>query len=88
MAIGLFAIALVIILAITGIMLNHTEAFKLDERYIKASWLLDWYGIKPEDEPVAVTASAAPRVSLQTALQRGQVARHANEAAPHIAPHH
>lgn len=51
--IGLFALALVIILAITGIMLNHTEKFKLDETYINNSWLLNWYGITPEDEPVS-----------------------------------
>ena len=31
---GLFAIILVIILAITGIMLNHPEALKLDEKYV------------------------------------------------------
>ena len=51
--IGLFALVLVIILAITGIMLNHTEKFKLDESYVNSSWLLDWYGIKPVDQPVS-----------------------------------
>jgi len=51
--IGLFALILVVILAITGIMLNHTEKFKLDETYVNSSWLLDWYGIEPEDEPVS-----------------------------------
>ena len=50
---GLIALALVIILAITGIMLNHTESFKLDETYVNNSWLLDWYGIEPEDEPTS-----------------------------------
>lgn len=51
--IGLFALLLVIILAITGIMLNHTEKLKLDESYINAGWLLSWYGIEPEDEPLS-----------------------------------
>ncbi|MBE9561199.1 MAG: PepSY domain-containing protein [Proteobacteria bacterium] len=51
--IGLFALVLVIILAITGIMLNHTEKFRLDESYVNNSWLLDWYGIEPEDQPVS-----------------------------------
>jgi len=51
--VGLFALVLVIILAITGIMLNHTEAFELDETYVNNSWLLNWYGIEPEDEPVS-----------------------------------
>lgn len=51
--VGLLALLLVIILAITGIMLNHTERFKMDETYINNSWLLSWYGIEPEDEPVS-----------------------------------
>jgi hypothetical protein len=51
--IGLIALSLVVILAITGIMLNHTESFKLDETYVNNSWLLDWYGIEPEDEPIS-----------------------------------
>jgi hypothetical protein len=51
--IGLFALLLIIILAITGIMLNHTEKLKLDESYVNNSWLLGWYGIEPENEPVS-----------------------------------
>lgn len=54
--VGLIAFILVIILAITGILLNHTERFKLDESYINSSWLLNWYGIEPEDEPVSYKA--------------------------------
>ncbi|GMR01100.1 MAG: hypothetical protein BMS9Abin19_0454 [Gammaproteobacteria bacterium] len=50
---GLFALTLVIILAITGIMLNHTEQLELDENYVNNNWLLNWYGIAPEDEPVS-----------------------------------
>ena len=51
--IGLFALLLVIILAITGIMLNHTERLNLDNTFIKNSLLLNWYGITPKDEPVS-----------------------------------
>ena len=51
--IGLVAIILVIILAITGIMLNHTEQLKLDERYVESSWLLGWYGLEPEGEAIS-----------------------------------
>ena len=51
--IGLFALVLVIILAITGIMLNHTERLNLDNTFINNSLLLNWYGIKPKDEPVS-----------------------------------
>ncbi len=50
---GLFAIILVIILAITGIMLNHTEALKLDEKYVESSSLLGWYGLEPDGVAVS-----------------------------------
>ena len=53
---GLLVFVLVIILAITGILLNHTERFKLDESYINNSWLLSWYGIEPKDKPVSYKA--------------------------------
>lgn len=51
--VGLFALILVIVLALTGIMLNHTGKFKLDETFVSSSWLLKWYGIEPEDEPIS-----------------------------------
>lgn len=51
--VGLVAIVLVVILAITGILLNHTDALKLDERYVESSWLLGWYGLEPEGEAVS-----------------------------------
>ena len=51
--IGLAAFILVIILAITGIMLNHTEELKLDESYVESSLLLGWYGLDPEGEAIS-----------------------------------
>lgn len=44
---GLFAGIFVIILAVTGILLNHTADAGLDSRYVQSAWLLDWYGIAP-----------------------------------------
>lgn len=44
--VGLAAALFVILLAISGIALNHTEGFKLDSRYVQHGWLLDWYGIE------------------------------------------
>ena len=51
--VGLFALVLVIILAITGIMLNHTERLNLDNTFVNNALLLNWYGIEPKDEPVS-----------------------------------
>ena len=50
---GLAAIILVIILAITGIMLNHTESMNLDETYVDSALILNWYGLEPTGEPVS-----------------------------------
>ena len=43
---GIAVSLIVIILSVTGILLNHTEKFKLDSNYIKSEFLLKWYGIK------------------------------------------
>ena len=33
-------------LAITGILLNHSDDLKLQDRYVSSNWLVNWYGIK------------------------------------------
>ena len=43
---GIAVSLLVIILSITGILLNHTEKLKLNSNHIKSEFLLKWYGIK------------------------------------------
>lgn len=45
---GLLALLLVFVLSITGILLNHTETLKLDERTVNSDLLMDWYGINPQ----------------------------------------
>lgn len=49
--IGLLALVLVVVLAVTGIMLNHTGQMGLDEHYVQSTVVLDWYGLEPEGEP-------------------------------------
>lgn len=36
-----------VVLAITGVLLNHTDDFNLDARYSSQTWLLNLYGIHP-----------------------------------------
>lgn len=43
--IGLISAIVLLMLAITGIALNHTEALELDSHMIKSTTILDWYGI-------------------------------------------
>ncbi len=50
---GLVSLLLMIILAITGIMLNHTDDLKLDENFIESDILLDWYNLNPKGKPVS-----------------------------------
>ncbi|MBL26109.1 MAG: hypothetical protein CMM50_00965 [Rhodospirillaceae bacterium] len=51
--VGLAAAVLVAILAVTGVLLNHTERLGLDERHATQGWLLDWYGVAPSRDPLA-----------------------------------
>lgn len=40
----------VILLSVSGMMLNHTVELALDKRYVKSNGLLDWYGISAPDQ--------------------------------------
>lgn len=42
---GLFSAIILLMLAVTGIVLNHTEDLKLDSQMIQSNTVLDWYGI-------------------------------------------
>ncbi|HHJ18181.1 MAG TPA: hypothetical protein ENJ80_15985 [Gammaproteobacteria bacterium] len=47
---GVSAALFTLVIAVTGILLNHTEDFQFDSRHIRADWILDWYGIEaPQD---------------------------------------
>ena len=43
--IGLAAALFVIVLTVTGLLLNHTEELGLDSSSVQSDTLLDWYGI-------------------------------------------
>eukprot|EP00439_Symbiodinium_sp_Y106_P089155 s1_g1691.t1 len=47
---GLTAAAFVVLLSVTGLLLNHATSLNLDETKIENSWILDWYGIAGVDE--------------------------------------
>lgn len=55
--IGIGCAAFVLLLAISGIFLNHTETFKLDERYVPSESLLSWYGINTPKAGKSYTAN-------------------------------
>ncbi len=53
---GVSAALLVMLLAVTGVLLNHTEDFRFDERHVKTEWVLDWYGIEAPDQATSFRA--------------------------------
>ncbi|RLA55510.1 MAG: hypothetical protein DRQ98_04965 [Gammaproteobacteria bacterium] len=53
---GASAALCVLILAITGIALNHTEPLELDSHYVQSDWILDRYGIQAPLEPLSYRA--------------------------------
>src|SRR6267143_2122128 len=46
--IGFAAMLFFLILAVTGLVLNHGHGLGLDGRFVHAEWLARWYGIKSE----------------------------------------
>lgn len=77
---GLTAAVFVLVLALTGLMLNHTDGFRLDERYVAAGWLLDWYGIEAPDDTdsyalsTGVVTRLGDRLYLDTRMVEQNVA--------------
>jgi len=47
---GIAAAFFTLIIAVTGILLNHTEDFQFDHQYIHNEWILDWYGIAAPEQ--------------------------------------
>ena len=45
--IGLLAATFIVFLVITGIALQHSDDFSLNTQYLSNTWLLKYYGIKP-----------------------------------------
>lgn len=50
---GIIAAAFVLLLSVTGLLLNHTSDLDLDKRFVRAHWLLDWYGIGVPRAPIS-----------------------------------
>lgn len=55
--IGLCAALFVVVLAVTGLLLNHSEALQLGKRHVGSSALLNWYGIQPPQAFVSYAAA-------------------------------
>ncbi len=50
---GLAAAAVFVVVALTGLALNHSLTLGLQKRVLEADWLYRWYGMQPTGEPIA-----------------------------------
>ncbi len=53
---GLSAAIFVLLIASTGLLLNHTNDFEFDKQYVQSGWILDWYGIKAPEQMLSFAA--------------------------------
>lgn len=61
--IGVAAALLVLILALSGLALNHSSALGLDRNHVSAPWLLRWYGLSGTPSPVQGYAAGSHWIS-------------------------
>ena len=47
---GIGAALFTLLIAFTGILLNHTEDFRFSDSHVQSAWILDWYGIEAPDQ--------------------------------------
>lgn len=47
---GIAAALFIMVLAVSGLLLNHTDTLKLDQRQVDSNLLLQWYGIEIPDQ--------------------------------------
>lgn len=49
---GLASALIIVVISVTGILLNHSSSLNLDENTVESRRVLDWYGLSPEGEPL------------------------------------
>ncbi|VAW73072.1 hypothetical protein MNBD_GAMMA15-2277 [hydrothermal vent metagenome] len=47
---GVSAALFTLIIAFTGILLNHTDDFQFNDKHVQTEWVLDWYGIEAPEQ--------------------------------------
>jgi hypothetical protein len=78
--IGIVVALFVLLLAVTGIALNHGRDWNLDQRYVSWNWLLDAYGIRAPapSASFAVGDRRATLIGQRLYLNEREIARGAN----------
>ncbi len=47
---GVSAALFTLVIAVTGILLNHTDSLKFGTSHVQTEWILDWYGIEAPEQ--------------------------------------
>lgn len=68
--VGFCAALFLINLAITGILLNHSESLELHKQFVESDWLVDWYGIKAPSQATCFKTQAPEKPVCQIADKR------------------
>jgi hypothetical protein len=66
--IGLASALFVILLTLTGLLLNHTEDLDLDSRHVQSALVLDWYGIRAPDAMSTYTIGSVTVTQVGTQI--------------------
>ena len=53
---GLASVPFVVLLVITGVLLERTDRLELDTSFVDSEWLLAWYGVAAPDEVIGYQA--------------------------------
>lgn len=75
-SLGLVGALFVLLLALTGVLINHSADFNLEKRYIESLWLLNVYGVEPPTfgESFRVGDHWVSRIEKQIYFDNRQVA--------------
>jgi len=74
--IGMFSALLLVVIATTGIMLNHTGDLALDKRQVGQNWLLSWYGLARQTQTAVQLPSGIISRQQGTLLLNGDYLSH------------
>lgn len=69
---GVAAAAFMLLVAVTGVPLNHTDSFRLDSRFVTSDAILDWYGIQAPDSLFSYATGQQPVTLMGDQLYLGK----------------
>ena len=74
--IGVIIAIFILSLAATGIVLNHSQQLNLNKSYVQNEWILDFYQIKPDSDPIAFESNQhwATKIGERLYFDEGEIA--------------